>query len=138
LRLLVNHLIDVARGEVPADLLLRGARIANVLTGEIYPANVAIASQWIAGVGKEYAEGKEVLGLSGLIACPGLINGHLHLESSLLTPAEYARLALAHRTTTVILDSHEIAKVRASLPLPVAPDLCRWIRPKSSLPGWRK
>ena len=107
----MNHLIDVARGEVPADLLIRGARIANVLTGEVYPSNVAIAREWIAGVGSEYTEGKEVLDLSGLILCPGLINGHLHLESSLLTPAEYARLALAHGTTTVILDPHEMANV---------------------------
>jgi adenine deaminase len=107
----MDHLIDVARGQVPADLLLKGARIANVLTGEVHPANVAIAGEWIAGVGLEYTEGKEVLDLSGLILCPGLINGHLHLESSLLTPAEYARLALAHGTTTVVLDPHEIANV---------------------------
>jgi adenine deaminase len=107
----MDHLVDVARGEVPADLLLKGARMANVLTGEVYPANVAIAAEWIAGVGKEYTEGKEVLDLSGLILCPGLINGHLHLESSLLTPAEYARLALPHGTTTVVLDPHEIANV---------------------------
>lgn len=107
----MNHLIDVARGEVPADLLLKGARMANVLTGEVYPANVAIAGERIAGVGKEYTEGKEVLDLSRLILCPGLINGHLHLESSLLTPAEYARLALPHGTTTVVLDPHEIANV---------------------------
>lgn len=108
---LMLHLINVARGEAAADLLLKGARIANVLTGEVYLANVAIAGQWIAGVGEEYNEGKEIVDLSGLILCPGLINGHLHLESSLLTPAEYARLALAHGTTTVILDPHEIANV---------------------------
>jgi adenine deaminase len=107
----MDHLIDVARGEVPADLLLKGARIANVLNGEVYPVNVAIAGEWIAGVGEEYSEGREIVDLSGLILCPGLINGHLHLESSLLTPAEYARLALAHGTTTVILDPHEIANV---------------------------
>jgi adenine deaminase len=107
----LEHLIDVAKGEVAADLLLKGARIANVLTGEVYPANVAVAGEWIAGVGQEYTQGREALDLSGLILCPGLINGHLHLESSLLTPAEYARLALAHGTTTVILDPHEIANV---------------------------
>ena len=107
----LTHLIDVARGEVAADLLLEGARIANVLTGEVYPANVAVAGEWIAGVGQEYTQGIEALDLSGLILCPGLINGHLHLESSLLSPAEYARLALAHGTTTVILDPHEIANV---------------------------
>jgi adenine deaminase len=107
----LNHLIDISRGNAPADLLLINARIANVLTGETYPANVAIAGEWIAGVGKDYSEGKEVLDLSDFILVPGLINGHLHLESSLLTPAEYARLALAHGTTTVILDPHEIANV---------------------------
>ncbi len=106
-----THLIDVAKGEVAADLLLKGARIANVLTGEVYPANVAVAGEWIAGVGQEYTQGIEALDLAGLILCPGLINGHFHLESSLLTPAEYARLALAHGTTTVILDPHEIANV---------------------------
>jgi adenine deaminase len=107
----LTHIIEVAKGEVAADLLLKGARIANVLTGEAYPANVAAAGEWIAGVGPEYTQGREVLDLSGLILCPGLINGHLHLESSLLVPAEYARLALAHGTTTVILDPHEIANV---------------------------
>jgi adenine deaminase len=84
----MDHLIDVARVEVKADLLIREARIADVLTGEVYPSNAAIAGEWIAGVGEGYTEGKEVLDLSGLILCPGLINGHLHLESSLRTPAE--------------------------------------------------
>jgi len=107
----LEHLIDVANGRAAADLLLKGGRMANVLTGEVYPANAAVAGEWIAGVGLEYTEGREMLDLSGLILCPGLINGHLHLESSLLTPAEYARLALAHGTTTVILDPHEIANV---------------------------
>jgi len=107
----LSHLIDIAKGDIPADLLLKDARIVNVFTGEIYAANVAIAGEWIAGVGKEYGEGKEVLDLEGLILLPGLINGHFHLESSLLTPAEYALLALAHGTTTLVLDPHEIANV---------------------------
>jgi len=107
----LNHLIDVAKGDVPADLLLQGARVVNVFTGEIYPANVAIAGEWIAGLGDYYNDGKETLHLNGLFLLPGFVNGHLHLESSLLTPAEYARLALIHGTTTVILDPHEIANV---------------------------
>jgi adenine deaminase len=107
----MSHLIEIAKGESPADLLLKDARLVNVFTGEIYITNVAIAEEWIAGVGKEYAEAKEVLDLSGLYLLPGLINGHFHLESSLLLPFEYARLALAHGTTTVILDPHEIANV---------------------------
>jgi len=107
----LNRLIDVAKGEVPPDLLLKDAQVVNVFSGEVYAANVAIADEWIAGVGKEYEKGKEVLDLGGLFLLPGLINGHLHLESSLLTPAEYARLALAHGTTTIVLDPHEIANV---------------------------
>ena len=107
----MNRLIDIAKGDVPPDLLLKDAQVVNVFSGEVYAANVAIADEWIAGVGKEYGEGKEVLDLGGLFLLPGLINGHLHLESSLLTPAEYARLALAHGTTTIVLDPHEIANV---------------------------
>ncbi|MBI5969291.1 MAG: adenine deaminase [Deltaproteobacteria bacterium] len=83
----------------------------NVFSGEVYVANVAIAGEWIAGLGKEYSQGRETLDLGGLFLLPGLINGHFHLESSLLTPAEYARLALPHGTTTVVLDPHEIANV---------------------------
>jgi len=107
----MNHIIDVAKGDVPADLLLRDAQVLNVFTGEVYVANVAIAGEWIAGLGKEYIQGREILDLGGLFLLPGLINGHFHLESSLLTPAEYARLALPHGTTTVVLDPHEIANV---------------------------
>ena len=107
----MTNLIDVAKGVMPADLLLKGARVVNVFSGEIYAANVAIAEEWIAGVGNEYVDGKEVLDLNGLYLLPGLINGHSHLESSLLLPVEYARLALAHGTTTVILNPLEIANV---------------------------
>jgi len=105
------NLIDVAKGDRPADLLLRGARVVNVFTGEVHPANVAIAGEWIAGVGEEYTEGREILDLEGLFLVPGLINGHLHLESSLLSPGEYARLALPRGTTAVVLDPHEIGNV---------------------------
>jgi adenine deaminase len=107
----MEPLIDVAKGDRPADLLLRGARVVNVFTGEVYPANIAIAGEWIAGVGQNYHAGKEILDLDGLFLIPGLINGHLHLESSLLSPGEYARLALPRGTTTVVLDPHEIANV---------------------------
>lgn len=107
----MENLIDVAKGDRPADLLLKGGQIVNVFTGEVYPANVAIAGEWIAGIGKEYTEGIETLDLTGSFLIPGLIDGHLHLESSLLMPGEYARLALARGTTTVVLDPHEIANV---------------------------
>lgn len=107
----MNRLTAVARGWEPADLLLTNAHLVNVFSGEIYQTNIAIAGAWIAGVDKDYSAGKEIINLEGLFLLPGLINGHFHLESSFLTPPEYARLALAHGTTTVILDPHEIANV---------------------------
>ena len=107
----MENLIDVAKGDRPADLLLQGAQIVNVFTGEIYPANIAIAGERIARVGEDYLAGRETLDLEGLFLVPGLINGHLHLESSHLSPTEYARLALPRGTTTVVLDPHEIANV---------------------------
>ena len=107
----LEPVIAVARGDRPADLLLKKARLVNVFTGEIEPTHVAIAGPWIAGFGEEYEDGDEVVDLSGSLLLPGLINGHFHLESSLLSPAEYARIALAHGTTSVVLDPHEIANV---------------------------
>ena len=107
----MNNLIDVAKGDLPADILLKNARMVNVFTGEVYGTNVALAADRIAGVGEDYREGHEILDLDGLFLLPGFISGHLHLESTLLHPAEYARLALPRGTTTVILDPHEIANV---------------------------
>ncbi len=107
----MNHLIDVAKGDLPADILLKNVRMVNVFTGEVYGTNVALAGDWIAGVGEDYREGHEILDMEGLFLLPGFVNGHLHLESTLLHPAEYARLALPRGTTTVILDPHEIANV---------------------------
>jgi adenine deaminase len=107
----MNHLIDVAKGDLPADILLKNGRIVNVFTGEIHRTNVALAGDWIAGVGEDYREGHEILDLEGLFLLPGFIDGHLHLESTLLHPAEYARLAIPRGTTSVVLDPHEIANV---------------------------
>ncbi|MGQ9695667.1 MAG: adenine deaminase [Thermodesulfobacteriota bacterium] len=121
----MNHLTAVARGLEPADLLLVNAHLVNVFSAEIYPTNVAISGAWIAGVGQEYTQGKEIIDLEGLFLLPGLINGHLHLESSFLTPAEYARLALAHGTTTIILDPHEIANVLGLAGVQAFLDICQ-------------
>lgn len=101
--------IAVARGLKKADLVLKGGRIVNVHSGEIYPADVAIYRGKIAGLGAY--EGKKTIDLSGKLVLPGLIDSHLHLESSMLTPAEFARAALPHGTTAVIADPHEIANV---------------------------
>ena len=103
--------IDVARGIMPADLLLRGGKVVNVFSGEIYQANVAICKNIIAGVGDYYNNGAEIYDAEGLYIIPGLIDSHVHIESSMLSPSEYARAVLPHGTTTVICDPHEIANV---------------------------
>jgi adenine deaminase len=104
------RLISVAKGELPADLLLANAKIANVFSGEIEPGNVAICGDRIAGVG-DYNQAKKVLDLRGKYIAPGLVNGHIHPESSMLDIAQYARAVVPHGTTTLITDLHEIANV---------------------------
>ena len=101
--------IAVSRGIRKADLVLSGGRVVNVFSGEIYRADVAIHQGRIAGLG-EY-EGKTVIDISSKLILPGLIDSHVHLESSMLTPAEFAKAALPHGTTAVIADPHEIANV---------------------------
>ena len=105
------RLISVAKGELPADLLLANAEVVNVFTGEIEPGNVAICGERIAGVG-DYQEGKQVLDLGRRYIAPGLINGHIHPESSMLDIGQYARAVVPHGTTTLVTDLHEIANVR--------------------------
>jgi adenine deaminase len=109
-------LIRVARGQQPADLVLRGGRVINVFSNEILPADVAIFGGQIAGVGHPGAYGgvREV-DLGGQYLLPGLIEAHTHIESALLTPGEFARAVAPHGTTTVVSDPHEIANV-AGLP----------------------
>jgi len=100
----------VARGERLADLLLENARIINTFIGGMEQGNVAICGDRIAGVGN-YNEAKEIINLHGSYLAPGLINGHTHIESSMLHPAQYARAVVPKGTLTVITDLHEIANV---------------------------
>jgi len=111
----IRRLIRVAKGEVQPDLLLENISLVNVFTGEIYPTNVAIAQGTIVGVGKQYIRGKESLNLKGKYLTPGLMDAHMHLESSFLTPQEYARAVIPHGTTAVFIDPHEIANVLGTL-----------------------
>jgi adenine deaminase len=97
-----------ARGQAPADLVLRGGQVADVFQGRLEKTDVAIADGYIVGLG-DY-EGPS-LDVSGRIICPGLIDGHLHLESTMLSPLEFARAAVPHGTTAVMLDPHEIVNV---------------------------
>ncbi len=104
------HFLPIARGDEPADLALRNGRIINVFTGEIIEADVAIAGDTIVGVGPDYAA-KEELDLGGRYVCPGLIDAHVHIESSMVTPPQFARAVVPRGTTTVVTDPHEIANV---------------------------
>jgi adenine deaminase len=105
----LDRIIRVARGEEEADLLLKNGRLVNVLSGEIHKADVAVADSRVVGMG-DY-EAKEVLDLDGAYLCPGLIDGHVHIESSMLRIPEFARVVVPYGTTTVITDPHEIANV---------------------------
>jgi adenine deaminase len=106
----VERLIAVARGEELADLLLKNGRLVNVLSGEIHPARVAIVDGRVAGWGGDY-RARRVVDLAGRFICPGFIDAHVHLESSMVQPAEFARAVLPHGTTAVVCDPHEIANV---------------------------
>jgi adenine deaminase len=104
-------LIAVAKRELPADLLLVNARIVNTFTGEIEPGNVAVYGGTIAGVG-DYSHARQVVDLGGRYLAPGLINGHTHVESSMLHITQYARAVVPRGTTALVTDLHEIANVR--------------------------
>ena len=104
------RLISVARGERPADLILANAEVVNTFTGEIESGNVAIYGDRIAGVG-DYQQAKQVLDLTGKYIAPGFINGHTHLESSMLDVGQYARAVVPRGTSALVTDLHEIANV---------------------------
>lgn len=102
--------LAAARGDRPADLIFRGGRVVNVLTGEIETVDIAVHEGVIVGLGAGY-EGAREVELSGRYVLPGFVDAHVHIESSLVTPPEFARAVLPHGTTTVVADPHEIANV---------------------------
>jgi adenine deaminase len=102
--------LAVARGDKPATLALRNARLVNVWAGEIYSTDVIVQGSHIAAIGVGYAAEQEI-DLKGRYLCPGFIDAHVHIESSLCTPPEFARAVLVHGVTTVVTDPHEIANV---------------------------
>jgi adenine deaminase len=105
----LQSLLAVARGDRPADLLLKNGRVINTFSYEIEECSVAVADGLIAGLG-EY-EAREVIDLKGLFLAPSLIDGHIHIESSLLSPAEFAKAVVPRGTGAVVCDPHEIANV---------------------------
>src|ERR671914_1696028 len=114
--------LAVARGDLPADLVVRGGRVLSVFTREWLETDVAIVDGWIAGLG-EY-EGREQLDAGGRYVVPGLIDAHLHLESSKLLVDEFARLVLPLGTTAVVADPHEVANVLGTDGVHWLADLC--------------
>ena len=131
--------ILAARGTEPPDLVLKRARVVNVFTNEIRSADVAIRDGYVVGLG-EY-DGPEEIDLAGSYVLPGLIDGHLHIESTLLAPGEFARAVVPRGVTGVVVDPHEIANVlgtdgirlllaaSADLPLDV------WVNVSSCVPA---
>ena len=108
--MLLDQLLPVARGERPADLLLRNARVVNVFTGELETTDVAISGGVIVGVGPGYRAAQE-RDLAGRVLAPGFMDAHMHVESAMVPPAEFARAVVPQGTTTVVIDPHEIANV---------------------------
>lgn len=107
----LRELIQAARGTRRCDLAIRGGRVVNVFTGDIDRLNVGILHGRIAAVTEEKIDAERVVDVSAMYVIPGFIDGHMHLESSMLTPAEFARVALPLGTTSVVVDPHEIANV---------------------------
>ncbi len=107
----LSTVIRQSIGKEPADLVIRRLRIFNLFTGELQPGEIAICGDTIVGCGPEHYEGKAVFDGNHLIAVPGFVDSHVHIESSMLTPPQYQRLVLPLGTTTAICDPHEFANV---------------------------
>lgn len=106
----MSNIINVARGFEKADLVIKNANIVNVLSEEIHKADIAIKEGIIAGIGENYSGEKEI-DIQGAYVTPSFIDGHVHLESTMMLPSEFAKVALPAGTTTVIIDPHEISNV---------------------------
>ena len=106
----LNNLIRVARGDAPADLVLRNAKLINVYSGEIYPADVAIHNARVAGIGSDYT-GEKMIDLKGAYLAPGLIDAHVHIESAMVGVRQFAAAVVPRGVTAVVADPHEITNV---------------------------
>jgi adenine deaminase len=105
----LETLIAAARGEEAVDLLLKNAQLVNVFSGEVHQADIAVYDGLVLGFGDYQA--RQVVDLEGKFICPGFLDAHVHLESSMVQPAEFARAVVPHGTTAVACDPHEIANV---------------------------
>lgn len=108
----LKKLIETAAGRHPADLCIKNAKVINVYDRSIFDADIYISGDYIVGFGgPDFPKAKEVFDAKGSYIAPGLIDAHVHIESSHLCPAEFSRLVMPHGTTTVIADPHEICNV---------------------------
>src|ERR687889_433509 len=103
--------ITLAQGEGEVDLVIKNTKIVNVLSGEIHQTDVAIADGIFVGFGEGYGKAKQFYDAQGRYMCPGLIDGHIHIESTFLSPSEFCSAVAPHGTSAVICDPHEIANV---------------------------
>lgn len=120
----MNQLIRVARGQAEPDLVLINGQVLNVFTGALEEGNVAIADGRIAGIAPDY-QGSKQIDCQGLVITPGLIDAHVHIESSLCTPREFGRTVSARGVTTVMADPHEIANVAGTEGILYMHERCR-------------
>ena len=105
----LEYKLSVARGEAPAELLFKNAQLVNVFSGEIHPADIAVDDGRVVGIG-EY-DAREVVDLDGAYLAPGLIDGHFHVESTMVTVPEFARAVVPHGTSAMVIDPHEFTNV---------------------------
>jgi len=110
LTLQLERKIALAKGQEKVDLLIKNTRVVNVFSGDIHQTDVAIADGIFVGFGESY-DSKEVHDAQGRFMCPGLIDGHIHIESTFLSPSEFCRVIAQHGTSAVVCDPHEIANV---------------------------
>ncbi len=115
--------LAVARGERPADLVLKNGRIVNVLSGEIHDGDVAVHDGRIVGIGRY--EGNETVDLAGAYLAPGFIDAHIHLESTMLTVPEFTRAVVPRGTAAVVVDPHEFANVAGAAGIDYVLDMAR-------------
>ncbi|RPJ74795.1 MAG: adenine deaminase, partial [Alphaproteobacteria bacterium] len=109
----LQKVLAVARGDAPADILIKNIKILDLINGEVVDSAIVISGKTIAGIGLEYSDASahEVIDGKGMTAVPGFIDGHLHIESSMMNPFEFERMTLPLGTTTAICDPHEITNV---------------------------
>lgn len=106
----IEKIIKAAKGEEIADIVIKNANIINVLSGDIHRGDVAVVNGKIIGIGNDY-KGKEEIDINGSYLSPSFIDGHVHLESAMVSPHEYAKAVIPSGTTTVVADPHEISNV---------------------------